>query len=938
VGQDTISTDTLVVSQADTIVLSLTDSLLCGTSLDTMVVMNSPEETAGLDNASTICINDSIDLLQLLNQASSENGYWVELSSGNELMSPQLVVSDIPGSYDYYYIIENPIPCSNDTAMFTITVSDIDVDAGQDMSSSYCQEDMIILENLISGDPGGFFTDDSGLQIMNTAFVASELNAGNNIFNYIIDTGNCGSDTAELLLNVYEEIPETVVDNILCQDETILVNNTTYDINNASGSEILFSVDGCDSLVVIDLEFHIDAQSNITDLLCTGDSIIVEGEVYNESNSTGTVIIPGGSEFGCDSTVIIDLSFADFIDTLISYQLCEDQTVTIENVLFDINNPSNTITLENGASNGCDSIINVDLTFVSAFNEEIQSELCPGEEINVNGSIYDINNPVGSEILTASNGCDSIVDIMLSFYMQGEMNLTVDLCDDETIMVGNDVYGALNLDGVSIIENGDINGCDSIINVFINYSQSIELSNSETLCENDSIFIVDEWINLPGNYIDTLMAFNGCDSIINTEITLIICSVDFQSATVNETCAEQNDGSFEFEVLNTSQYPLDYSIVDEFSNTVSQGQILDANPLSVNDLAPGSYTIIISKDGQNLVTEMFEIIPAIPLVIDGEVSPVPCFNENGGSININISGGTGSYFTQWNGGENSETISNLAAGTYSVTVSDSEGCSVNENFEVSQPEEIQYELTSINSNCSTSSNGIITANNISGGTPQYTFSIDGNTFSPSNTFNNLEAASYTVFVSDQNGCSVSSQVLIQNEDALEILAPGNITLNQGDSVEVTIELNFTPQSIEWTPVTGLSCNNCSSPIIYPSSNTTYQITASDEFGCQVTTELFVAVVIPEPDIFIPNIFSPFNNDGSNREFAPLYDLNSDIQITSFRIFDRWGNMVFNESLNEKAWKGFINGEKAQQGVYMYAVEFKDGENEILKTGQVLLVW
>ncbi|MBT8229516.1 MAG: hypothetical protein KJO50_04600, partial [Bacteroidia bacterium] len=472
VGQDTISTDTLVVSQADTIVLSLTDSLLCGTSLDTMVVMNSPEETAGLDNASTICINDSIDLLQLLNQASSENGYWVELSSGNELMSPQLVVSDIPGSYDYYYIIENPIPCSNDTAMFTITVSDIDVDAGQDMSSSYCQEDMIILENLISGDPGGFFTDDSGFQIMNTAFSASELNAGNNIFNYIIDTGNCGSDTAELVVTVYEEIPETVVDNILCQDETILVNNTTYDINNASGSEILFSVDGCDSLVVIDLEFHIDAQSNITDLLCTGDSIVVEGEVYNESNSTGTVIIPGGSEFGCDSTVIIDLSFADFIDTLISYQLCEDQTVTIENVLFDINNPSNTITLENGASNGCDSIINVDLTFVSAFNEEIQSELCPGEEISVNGSIYDINNPVGSEILTASNGCDSIVDIMLSFYMQGEMNLTVDLCDDETIMVGNDVYGALNLDGVSIIENGDINGCDSIINVFINYSQS----------------------------------------------------------------------------------------------------------------------------------------------------------------------------------------------------------------------------------------------------------------------------------------------------------------------------------------------------------------------------------------------------------------------------------------------------------------------------------
>ena len=285
-------------------------------------------------------------------------------------------------------------------------------------------------------------------------------------------------------------------------------------------------------------------------------------------------------------------------------------------------------------------------------------------------------------------------------------------------------------------------------------------------------------------------------------------------------------------------------------------------------------------------------------------------------------------------------ISNLQSGNYTVTVTDSNGCSINESYIIIEPDEIQFSTQLINSQCEMVQSGSIHIDNISGGTAPYSYSLNGTSYTNTNVFENLEAGTYSVYVQDTNACETSYDIILENEDNLEIIAPPSLTITQGDTLDLDIEFNFMPTYIEWIPDAGLSCANCSSLMVFPASNTSYQIIATDEFGCNVQTEIMVQVLIPEPEIniYLPTIFTPFSIDRSNSEFAPLFDNNSDIQVTSFKIFDRWGNMVFSETLNEKTWKGFINGEKAQQGVYVYLIEFKDGVTELIKTGQVLLIW
>ena len=651
IDQDTISTDTLIVSQEGMIILSLTDTLQCGTSFDTLNIIQNIPLSAGLNNSASICIGDSIEFNSLLSPGVQDFGSWFNFATGTPEFSAYYTSENGVGSYDYIYVIENPFPCTNDTAFFQITVSDSDVFAGLDHNASYCPEESFSLESLITGDPGGWFEFESGTTITDIELMGSDLNAGTNIIYYIIDSGSCGRDSALITINIFETIPETIISDIICPDESITINNTQYDINNQSGSEFLNSIFGCDSLIIVELNFHDIAENFVTDQLCRGDSILIDGEYYDEFNSTASIVLFSASANGCDSMININLSFIDYVDTLINLQLCENQSISIANEVFDTSHSSGIITLPNGAINGCDSIINVDLDFTSSIVNNIQTSLCPEEEISVDGTTFDINNPIGSVTLLAANGCDSIVEVDLSFYNTMETDLTLDLCDDETIQIGTEIYGELNQGGVSILENSDINGCDSLVNVIVKYGQSSESFNAEAICENDSIFIVDEWISEPGTYTDYLIAANGCDSIINTEISLMVCSILVLSNVQNESCFNENDGIIEVEIPDSNQFPFEYILQDEMSNTIEAGMINGNSLVTISGLNPGMFSFTILKNGQEVLLEEFEILEANPILINENITNIQCFGDNNAEITISPEGGSGSLSVLWDTGE-----------------------------------------------------------------------------------------------------------------------------------------------------------------------------------------------------------------------------------------------------------------------------------------------
>src|SRR5690606_17946782 len=97
---------------------------------------------------------------------------------------------------------------------------------------------------------------------------------------------------------------------------------------------------------------------------------------------------------------------------------------------------------------------------------------------------------------------------------------------------------------------------------------------------------------------------------------------------------------------------------------------------------------------------------------------------------------------------------------------------------------------------------------------------------------------------------------------------------------------------------------------------TYSITKVNNFGC-VESDTFMLNRYCGPKLFIPNAFSP-NGDGLNDEFLPF---NENLISFNMQIYNRWGEMIYNNSNSNRGWNGLFQGKLCQQGVYMYVISY-----------------
>jgi gliding motility-associated-like protein len=134
------------------------------------------------------------------------------------------------------------------------------------------------------------------------------------------------------------------------------------------------------------------------------------------------------------------------------------------------------------------------------------------------------------------------------------------------------------------------------------------------------------------------------------------------------------------------------------------------------------------------------------------------------------------------------------------------------------------------------------------------------------------------------------------------------------------------------PTTGLNCANCFNPIASPTQNTTYTLTVTSDSGCTSTTS--VTIDVSCGTVFVPDAFSP-NGDGQNDY---LYVRGDCIKIMNFKVFDRWGNKVFETTDKSIPWDGTFKGQPMNTATFVYYLDATtyDG-NTITKKGNVALI-
>ena len=456
-----------------------------------------------------------------------------------------------------------------------------------------------------------------------------------------------------------------------------------------------------------------------------------------------------------------------------------------------------------------------------------------------NEDITNLNAGTYSVIITDNNNCTLTYNVTLTepsaLIANASVTTPITVNGGTGVITVSATGGTPNYNGTGnfTVTSGtytytvtDANGCSTTTSVTItepNVLQATATISSAILCNGGTgIIDVNGVGGIPpytGIGSNTVQAGTYNYTIIDAgnataSITITITEPSLLTATIsssNITCNGANNGT---------------AAVTASGGTAPYTYLWSNGPTSANvsNLAPGTYSVVVTDANGCTVSANVNITEPTILGASTTSTDVTCNGLNNGTANVTASGGTAPYTYLWNNNATSATVSNLAPGNYTVTVTDANGCTTSANATISQPSLLTATTTSTNVTCNGQNNG--TATGIpAGGISPYTFLWSNNQTTTSIT--NLNPGNYSVTITDANNCTTNASVTITQ--------PAILTANS--AVNTPILCNGGTATITVTAIGGTS----------PYTNTgnytvnagTYTYTVNDVNGCIAQTTLIV---------------------------------------------------------------------------------------------------
>jgi hypothetical protein len=339
-----------------------------------------------------------------------------------------------------------------------------------------------------------------------------------------------------------------------------------------------------------------------------------------------------------------------------------------------------------------------------------------------------------------------------------------------------------------------------------------------------------------GTYSVTITDATSC-SVSATYTVTQLNAVSLSTTQVNVLCNGASTGSINLTVTGGTS-PYTYS----WSN--------GATTEDISGLAAGTYTVVVTDANGNVfgctATTSATITSNSAVVITALQNNVTCNGLNNGSLALTVSGGVGPYTYLWSNGQTGASISSLATGTYTVTVTDGEGCTNARNYTITQPAPLAVAASITNVSCNGLSNGSATAV-VSGGTSPYSYLwSNGQT---TQTATGLASGSHTVTVTDNKGCVASFGITISQPAVIVVNAVVNNVLCNGGSGSIATVVTG-GQGFTYTYL--WSNGQTTATVSVPAG--TYSVTVSDVSGCTRTNSFTVT----QPSPLAVNLVSQVN--------------------------------------------------------------------------------
>jgi len=737
------------------------------------------------------------------------------------------------------------------------------------------------------------------------------------------------------------------------QAQIIIDNNPPYDdptwlVNNillgggVTTSNVTYQGDSCQIGFFNAINTSLGIDSGI--VMCTGDvndldpasaptfpfisNVVVDPDLLAVANSVPGMIGQSFSVSSVNDIAILEFDFIPTSDSLsFRYAFGSQEYFAFENTQYNdvfgffLSGPGIAGPWSNGA---------VNLAIVPGTNPPLPITISSVNSVTPINQQYFVDNQSGLSIIADADGFTTVLTAEALVQCGATYHIKLAIADGADSGLSSYVWleaGSFSSPPLSVADDLGIDSaymsipCNSTITLTATGSVGATYqwfdSNSVVFSTNSTVTVGE------GEYVVSA-DIQGCAVLSDT---LIIVEGDFPTFSFGpDLIIPCNSDTLINPIVTGGTTPYTY-----LWNT---GQID-----SMLTLGLGNYQLTVTDlygcSGSDDLDITYDVAPSVDLGADFNI---PC-NTKSLVVPI-VVGGTAPYSFVWNTGDISS-ILDLPEGSYQLTVTDIYGCSGIDDLEITYDAIPTADVSGGGSICDDGETTTEVYFNFNGLLPWNLVFTDGNiNYTTTNilisnyTHSTNTAGSYEIVqVDDLNNCIASNSGIanvIVNPLPDAVISPKEVTVYENETVELTAG-NYT--YYEWFTVNDSLVSN--EEILTVSDSGSFYIWVQDENGCEDFSEIVIVNVVPITQLFIPNSFTP--NDDEHNELFVIKGMN--VVTFSIKIYDRWGEQLFESDSIDKYWDGKFNTKKVQQGAYYYNIEVLGEDKQIFeKSGEIKVIY
>jgi gliding motility-associated-like protein len=483
----------------------------------------------------------------------------------------------------------------------------------------------------------------------------------------------------------------------------------------------------------------------------------------------------------------------------------------------------------------------------------------------------------------------------------------------------------------------DNNNCQTVFSATINEPTALVVAGNST---NPGCGANDGSITVSVNGGTTPYIFNWSNGATSQSLTNIGAGNFRITVTDNNGCAD----SLSFTLTSPGGISVALSATDASCEGVNNGIVNatitggavpytyswsnGATTQSITSVGPGNYTLTVTDALSCTEVQVATVAALNSINLAANITGVQCEDDNLGAIKLITTGGTAPYVITWANGTLGETVTQLTAGSYAVTVVDANGCTTDSVFVLQSLSGLNINASATGLSCDGSAIGSAQVL-VTGNQPPYTYSWSNG--ATTQTISSLSVGSYFLTVTDDLGCIALDTVAI-SVASISVLEK-NLTQPECDTtldgaIEIILVSGNTDITFEWD-------NGQDSSTAVNLSAGNYTVTITNEYNCTlIDTTILTAERVCNDTLIIYDVFSP-NGDGKNDLW--VIDGLANYPNNELEIYNRWGSMVFEQKPYTNGWDGSNKkGDPLPSATYYYILKLNDGTDKVY-SGHVTII-